>query len=36
MSYEEERSEMLDRLFTVLKNIENDNVPLLIPCAMDR
>lgn len=36
MSYEEERSELLDRMFNVLKNIENDNVPLLIPCAMDR
>lgn len=36
MCYEEERSDLLDRLFTLLKNIENDNMQLLIPCAHDR
>ena len=36
MIYEEERSELLERLFSLLRNIENDNLPLLIPCAHDR
>lgn len=36
MSYEEERSETFDRLFTLLRNIENDGIPLVVPSAHDR
>ena len=36
MAYEEERSEALERLFTLLRNIENDGVPLVVPSAQDR
>lgn len=36
LTYEEERSEILERIFTMLTNIENDNVSLLVPSGHDR
>ena len=36
MSYEEERSEVLERVLSLLNNVENDNIPLLVPSGHDR
>lgn len=36
LTEEEERSEHFERIFTLLANIENDNVPLLISSGQDR
>ena len=36
LTYEEERSELMERIFTMLSNIENDNVSLLVPSGHDR
>lgn len=34
--YEEERSETLERLLTLLRNVENDGIALVVPSAHDR
>ena len=36
LSEEEERSERLERIFSFLHNVENDNIPLLLSSGQDR
>jgi len=36
LTVEEERSRQFEQIFTLLSNIENDNIPLLISSGQDR